>query len=56
MTGLHDEQIKAYLPGLFDRYIEAIWDGTRRMKTAVPLPLINQVRSCLWQNRIESYI
>ena len=43
MYGLADESIKAHLPGLFDRYIDALEDGVRKMKTAVPCPLINQV-------------
>jgi dynein heavy chain, axonemal len=46
MLGLVDDTVKAHLPGLFDKYIEALAEGMRRtMKTAVPLPLINQVMS-----------
>lgn len=45
MHGLPDESLKAHLPGLFDRYIDALEDGIRKMKTAVPIPLINQVMS-----------
>jgi len=46
MTTLSDDVLKAHLPGLFDKYIDAVSEGMRRtMKTAVPLPLINQVMS-----------
>jgi dynein heavy chain, axonemal len=44
MQCLPDESLRAHLPGLFDKYIEPLADGTRKMKSAVPLPLINQVR------------
>ena len=43
--GPEHENVKAHLPGLFDKYIEPLADGCRKMKTAVPLPLINQVMS-----------
>ncbi|RYY34834.1 hypothetical protein EON62_02965, partial [archaeon] len=46
MSQLSDDVLKAHLPGMFDKYVEAVHEGMRRtMKTAVPLPLINQVMS-----------
>ena len=46
MAGLGDDTLRAHLPGLFDKYIDAVGDGVRRtMHTIVPLPLINQVMS-----------
>ena len=41
-----DETEKAHLPGLFDKYIEPLYDATRRQfKTVVPLRLINLVKT-----------
>jgi dynein heavy chain len=45
MLCLADESLRAHLPGLFDKYIEPLVEGTRKMKSAVPLPLINQVQT-----------
>ena len=46
MTGLGDDTLRAHLPGLFDKYIDAVGEGVRRsLRTVVPLPLINQAMS-----------
>ena len=45
LSGLESEALRAHLPGLFDKYVEPLAEGMRRLKTAVPLPLINHVTS-----------
>ena len=45
ISGLEADSVKTLLPALFDRYVEQLGDAVRRMKTAVPLPLINLVTS-----------
>ena len=41
-----DETEKAHLPGLFDKYVEPLYDMVRReFKTVVPLRLINMVKT-----------
>jgi len=45
MHGVSEDTYKAHLPGFFDKYVEPVVEGARRMKNVVPIQLITQVVS-----------
>jgi dynein heavy chain, axonemal len=45
MQSVQEDTYKAHLPGLFDKFVEPIVEGARKMKNVVPIQLITQVVS-----------
>ena len=54
MSTIAEDAYRSHLPGLFDKYVEPILDGARRMKNSVPIMAFAQVSTLV--RMMESYL